>query len=148
VDHRVRAVVTEVYVSADVLNLDKYAGQVIAQAVVCVPKVVEQDNHGVQQVQQDVVALQVTTGVILHTMVIVVLFVTNVQVHGLQMRMAEMLTEAGTSVVLHIGIVIQTVTVQLLHTLLLLQAFIPSAAALFLIQWTQTTDIQSGQVWH
>jgi hypothetical protein len=148
VDHRVRAVVTEVYVSADVLNLDRYAGQVIAQAVVCVPKVVEQDNHGVQQVQQDVVALQVTTGVILHTMVIVVLFVTNVQVHGLQMRMAEMLTEAGTSVVLHIGIVIQTVTVQLLHTLLLLQAFIPSAAALFLIQWTQTTDIQSGQVWH
>jgi len=75
----------------DVQNLAGYVGKVTAdQMAVCVLKAVGQEQVGVQLVQHVDAVLRQTHGVIHHTTVTAVLFVTDVQIVGVTRLTVEM----------------------------------------------------------
>lgn len=82
------------FATEDVQKLVEYVGKAIAdQMVVCVPKAAGQEQVGVQLVQHVDAVLRQIIGVIHHTTVTAVLFVTDVQTVGVTRLTAEMLTE-------------------------------------------------------
>ena len=82
------------FATEDVQNRQEYVGKAIAdQMVVCVLKAAGQEQVGVQLVQHVDAVLRQTHGVIHHTTVTAVLFVTDVQIVGVTRLTAEMLTE-------------------------------------------------------